>query len=398
MLEIIAIIFLVKANKKNAIERGRRPGAFIALTLALWIGLEIIGVIVGTAAGAEYLGIIFLGLAFAGIGGLISYLVTKSCKPGDYYPVPPMASYMPMPPMGAPYAPPAPPAQPLDTPAMIEIVRDYSLKGDITSWKFILNGETVGSLGNGATRSTTTKVRQNTLRAVSDDGLEFMPLQFDIESGGHAEIHFKGDRFERESCTGIQPMSMPAAPPPSAYAPPVILRAEPLAAPARIDIVRDSHKGSEPAVWNFVLNGYMMGSIGDGQTMTVTTGQQQNVLRALPDNGVEPPPMMFGIQSGGVAEIHFKNGAFLPDESGGIVPPQTPPAYAPSQMPPPYGPTMYAPQMPPPYGPGPYAPAAPATQPEPQDGTTCTQCGAPVNYKDQYCRKCGAKQPGAEQL
>lgn len=387
MLEIVAIVLLVRANKKNALERGRRPGGFIALTLVLWIGLEIIGAVIGTLAGAEYLGIIFIGLAFAGIGGLISYLVTKSCKPGDYYPVPPMPAYMAMPPVGAPFAPPAPPAQPLETPAKIDIVRDYSVKGDITSWKFILNGEIVGNLGNGASRSTITKQRQNTLRAVSDDGQEFMPLQFEIESDGQAEIHFKGDRFVRESCTGILPMSMPAAPPAMPYAPPVIMRTEPLAAPAQISIIRDSHPESASAAWSFMLNGISAGSLADGQTLTVTTGMQQNMLRALPQNGVEPPPLVFIVQSGAVAQIHFKNGAFLPYESSGIMPPQ-------------YAPPMYAPQMPPPYGSPPFVPqahTAPVRQPEPENSTTCTQCGAPMRFKDQYCRKCGAKQPGAEQ-
>lgn len=386
MLEIAAIILLVIRNKKNAIARGRKPGAFIALTIILWFGFEIIGAVIGVLAGLDILIAALLGLGTAAIGGLISYLVTKSCKPGDYYTPVRMGAYSPMPPVSAPL----PPVQPLDTPATIDIVRDYSLKGDITSWKFILNGETVGSLGNGAMRSTTTQQQHNILRAVSDDGLECAPLQFDIESAGRAEIHFKGDRFERESCTGIMPISVPLMPPSMPvmpYAPPVTLRRDPLAVPTQINIVRDSHQDSASTVWSFSLNEVALGGLADGQILTATTGQQQNLLRALPERGMEPPPLIFIVQSGGAAEIHFKNGTFMPYESSGIMPPQMPAMYAPPQMPPPYGPPPFMPQA-----------STASAQPVSAGDTTCPQCSAPVQWNDQYCRKCGAKQPGAEQL
>ncbi len=84
MLEIIAVIALANKNKKNAMARGRNPGGFAALTYVLWFGLEIFGAFIGAASGAA--GAYVLALLFAGIGGLISYLVAKNCTPGNDYP------------------------------------------------------------------------------------------------------------------------------------------------------------------------------------------------------------------------------------------------------------------------------------------------------------------------
>ncbi len=243
-MDIAIGILLALHNKKIVLARGRRPAGFIALTLVLWFGLEIIGCTVALLAfgyvadgvnNTELLTIAAVGYGAAAIGALIAYLVAKSCKPGDYYPATPMpyagVPYPGMPYPPAPYGvvPPAVPnPDPLEIPAAIEIIRDYSMRGDITSWKFILNTETVGNLGNGASRSTQTRQRQNTLRAISEDGRESAPLMFNIESGGSAQIYFKGDRFEPSECKGILPPVPPVPPaapynmpyvPPAPYAP-----------------------------------------------------------------------------------------------------------------------------------------------------------------------------------
>jgi len=210
---------LANANKKRALARGRKPGGFVAMTYVLWFGMEIIGAFIGAILELGY-GIYVVALVSAGVGGLISYLLAKNCKPGNYYPqqmpYAPMPSYAPpQGPYGAPmYAQPEPPAEPLDMPATVEIARDTSTRGEMTSWTFTLNGETVGSLGSGASRRTMTKQRQNTLRAVSDDGRECMPLRFNVESGGSAIILFSIDRFVPQGCSGIFPLqyAQPAAP------------------------------------------------------------------------------------------------------------------------------------------------------------------------------------------
>lgn len=85
MLEVLGIYYLCKANKKNAMARGRKPGLFIGLTIGLWIGFEFISAILGIFldfSGMGYYGfIVFSAL----LGGLISYLIAKNCSQGTYY-------------------------------------------------------------------------------------------------------------------------------------------------------------------------------------------------------------------------------------------------------------------------------------------------------------------------
>lgn len=85
MLEILGIILLSNKDKANAIKRERKPGGFVGLTIGLWFGLELIGGMIGSAAGLE-LGAYGLAILFAAIGGVVSYLIAKNCKPGDYIP------------------------------------------------------------------------------------------------------------------------------------------------------------------------------------------------------------------------------------------------------------------------------------------------------------------------
>ena len=77
MLEIIALIALCNANKKNALIAGKRAGSAVGLTIGLWFGMEIVGAIIGFAAGLG-MGSYILALVFAIIGGVISYAVSKS--------------------------------------------------------------------------------------------------------------------------------------------------------------------------------------------------------------------------------------------------------------------------------------------------------------------------------
>ena len=100
MLEVFGIMMLCKLNKKNAIARGRRPGGYIALTICLWVGLEIIGFIIGAMTDLQY-GYALLGYGFAGIGALISFLCAKFGPQGDY--VDPNAAPTMSSPAGTPY-------------------------------------------------------------------------------------------------------------------------------------------------------------------------------------------------------------------------------------------------------------------------------------------------------
>lgn len=85
MLEILGLSLLCKKNMANALLRGRKPGLFIFLTLLLWVGCEVTLIIIGNVLELGF-GAYLLGIAGAALGGLVSYLIAKNCKTGDYVP------------------------------------------------------------------------------------------------------------------------------------------------------------------------------------------------------------------------------------------------------------------------------------------------------------------------
>ena len=84
MLEFLALFYLVKKNRENALARGRKPGGFIALTFILWFHFELAGLIFGVVRGYESFLAMLIGVAFAAVGGLISWLCAKFVPQGDY--------------------------------------------------------------------------------------------------------------------------------------------------------------------------------------------------------------------------------------------------------------------------------------------------------------------------
>jgi hypothetical protein len=85
MLEIIALVFLCRANSKAAKECGRRGGVAIAVTVALWFGLELIGMVIGFTLFGTTPGAYVLALVFAVGGGVLSALLArrKPAYPGS---------------------------------------------------------------------------------------------------------------------------------------------------------------------------------------------------------------------------------------------------------------------------------------------------------------------------
>ncbi len=75
MLEVVALIYICRRIWSNAFERGRSPIFYIILTLVIWVGMEILGFIIGLSLGLGA-GAYFIALVFAVIGGLISYILT----------------------------------------------------------------------------------------------------------------------------------------------------------------------------------------------------------------------------------------------------------------------------------------------------------------------------------
>jgi hypothetical protein len=78
MLEILFLVWFVRKLSAMAKAKGR-SGGWGGLGAAMWIGGEIVGVIVGGIADAGA-GAYLLALLFAGIGAVISYVIVSSLK------------------------------------------------------------------------------------------------------------------------------------------------------------------------------------------------------------------------------------------------------------------------------------------------------------------------------
>ncbi len=198
MLEIMAIIWLCNTNKKHAAQRGRKPGGFVALTVVLWVGLELLGLVIGVSTGMEAF-MYLLAILFAGTGGLVSYLIAKNCRTGDY-----------ISPEDKAIADIVNSPEYLDAPATIEIIRDKSMGGALAEYLMKLNGQRIAGIRNGGSITVQTISKHNILSTSDAYGREQKPLIFDMASGGYATIHVKAGRFQRTS-TGILPVSINAA-------------------------------------------------------------------------------------------------------------------------------------------------------------------------------------------
>ena len=76
MIEIFVLTLLCNKNSKNAKLRGKSGGGAVGYTLALWIGGEILGGIIGGVANMG-MGAYLLAIGFAVFGGIVSYRISK---------------------------------------------------------------------------------------------------------------------------------------------------------------------------------------------------------------------------------------------------------------------------------------------------------------------------------
>lgn len=81
MLEILFILLLCKGNTAKARSRGRSDGWAIGYTILLWVGMEFLGAIIGAAIHLPQIEMYVMALLFAGLGGLISWLIAKRDDP-----------------------------------------------------------------------------------------------------------------------------------------------------------------------------------------------------------------------------------------------------------------------------------------------------------------------------
>lgn len=191
MLEVFLIMALCKSCKNNAIERGRKPGGFIALAIILWVVPEIIGLIIGYSLEMEY-GSFIIAYALVGIGVLISYNVAKHCKKGDY--VTPQEQLLRQ---FTEYY------EPLPVESNITITREKAFSGSAARFDMVLNGRSLGLISNGDTLHGRTDQRQNILIARTAGGNDIPPFVFQVADGCDADIHFAAGRFIPEHSTGI---------------------------------------------------------------------------------------------------------------------------------------------------------------------------------------------------
>lgn len=84
MIEIILIYFLCRWCSRKAKAKGYSGGWFAVMGAALWIGMEIIGCIVGVVimlqSGSDYLIAYFFALAGAAIGALIALFIVRHLR------------------------------------------------------------------------------------------------------------------------------------------------------------------------------------------------------------------------------------------------------------------------------------------------------------------------------
>ena len=191
MIEILFLIFLSNKNASNAKERGRKPGVFIALTIILWFVFEISGAAIGNAMELGY-GAYLIAFPMAALGGLLSYIIAKNCKEGDY--VDPAQSTV-QEVMENP--------EPMSLPTSINVIRDSSFVGVAVKWNIFLNGTQIRKKKNGESINAVTNQRNNVLMACNAQGGHFDPLAFEVIDGSVAEIHFKSGNFLPKECKGI---------------------------------------------------------------------------------------------------------------------------------------------------------------------------------------------------
>lgn len=99
------------------------------------------------------------------------------------------------------------------------------------------------------------------------------------------------------------------------------VKVKPLDGTAQITLVWDRNAINSSVSWDFFLNGQNIGGFGDGRSVTVVTGQRNNVLVARMDCGVYSLPFVFSVESGGHSEVYFRLCKFGNLRNTNIMPP-----------------------------------------------------------------------------
>ncbi len=197
MLEIIAVTMLLTANKKNALMRGRNPWPFAALGLILWFLFEVFGFFLGAVFGEGEFTPYLTGILCAALGGLLSYLISKNCKIGNYKTRSARA-----------IAAVVDRGELLNKPALLRITREKSFAASFATCPIALNGMALPPLKNGESIEITTNQKQNVLTTSYTSlygAYEQPPYLFNVEDGGHAQLFLKASSIQWKKSMGVLP-------------------------------------------------------------------------------------------------------------------------------------------------------------------------------------------------
>ena len=93
----------------------------------------------------------------------------------------------------------------------------------------------------------------------------------------------------------------------------------PLSAPCEVRITREKAASGSAVGISYILNKRPIGNLSNGQSLTTTTDQKQNILVIKDFTGSYMPPVLFEVPDAGRVDLHFRAGKFLPQKSSGLI-------------------------------------------------------------------------------
>ncbi|MCL2136966.1 MAG: cytochrome c-type biogenesis protein CcmH [Coriobacteriia bacterium] len=182
MLEIIAIYWLCQKNAELAAARNRNTFIARAYTLLLWLGMEIFGTFIGyniISNNYQSFPTYALALVLAGLGGLISWLISKRGAP--------LASLISLTAEETAYLQQS---SLIASPCQVSIDRESKGADAMIRHHVELNGQSVGTIKNGGTLAFFTDNRLNvvTTKQTDSNKRQAPVVYFEAQPGGTVQL------------------------------------------------------------------------------------------------------------------------------------------------------------------------------------------------------------------
>jgi len=84
MLEIIAIMSVSKTIREIALDKGLKPAKYILILIALWIGFEFLGGMIGAILFGPGLESYLVAIVGAVVGGYLGYTIAQKAEPAAF--------------------------------------------------------------------------------------------------------------------------------------------------------------------------------------------------------------------------------------------------------------------------------------------------------------------------